>query len=291
MAFVRKEKEDRPVLAICYDFDKTLSPEEMQAQGYIQSVGYDVAQFWKESNELALANDMDSNLAYMLKMVKEAEGNLILTRKALAEYGSRVKLFPGVEEWFGRIRQYGEEHGVIVEHYIISSGLKEMIEGTSIAGEFEKVYASSFYYNERGVARWPAQTINFTTKTQLLFRIEKGVLDINDTAVNTYFPPDKIRVPFRNMVYLGDSETDIPCMKLVNMNGGHSIGVYDPVTEDREKVQHMIRENRIRYYAPADYTEDSDLDRLVKMIIRKTAAYEKLEDWHNSNVEEAGRQN
>ena len=263
----------------------------MQAQGYIQSVGYDVAQFWKESNELALANDMDSNLAYMLKMVKEAEGNLILTRKALAEYGSRVKLFPGVEEWFGRIRQYGEEHGVIVEHYIISSGLKEMIEGTSIAGEFEKVYASSFYYNERGVARWPAQTINFTTKTQLLFRIEKGVLDINDTAVNTYFPPDKIRVPFRNMVYLGDSETDIPCMKLVNMNGGHSIGVYDPVTEDREKVQHMIRENRIRYYAPADYTEDSDLDRLVKMIIRKTAAYEKLEDWHNSNVEEAGRQN
>ena len=291
MAFVRKEKEDRPVLAICYDFDKTLSPEEMQAQGYIQSVGYDVAQFWKESNELALANDMDSNLAYMLKMVKEAEGNLILTRKALAEYGSRVKLFPGVEEWFGRIRQYGEEHGVIVEHYIISSGLKEMIEGTSIADEFEKIYASSFYYNERGVARWPAQTINFTTKTQLLFRIEKGVLDINDTAVNTYFPPDKIRVPFRNMVYLGDSDTDIPCMKLVNMNGGHSIGVYDPVTANREKVQHMIRENRIRYYAPADYTEGSDLDRLVKMIIRKTVEYEKLEDWHNSDVEEAGGQN
>ena len=291
MAFVRKEKEDRPVLAICYDFDKTLSPEEMQAQGYIQSVGYDVAQFWKESNELALANDMDSNLAYMLKIVKEAEGNLILTRKALAEYGSRVKLFPGVEEWFGRIRQYGEEHGVIVEHYIISSGLKEMIEGTSIADEFEKIYASSFYYNERGVARWPAQTINFTTKTQLLFRIEKGVLDINDTAVNTYFPPDKIRVPFRNMVYLGDSDTDIPCMKLVNMNGGHSIGVYDPVTANREKVQHMIRENRIRYYAPADYTEGSDLDRLVKMIIRKTVEYEKLEDWHNSDVEEAGGQN
>ena len=291
MAFVRKEKEDRPVLAICYDFDKTLSPEEMQAQGYIQSVGYDVAQFWKESNELALANDMDSNLAYMLKMVKEAEGNLILTRKALAEYGSRVKLFPGVEEWFGRIRQYGEEHGVIVEHYIISSGLKEMIEGTSIADEFEKIYASSFYYNERGVARWPAQTINFTTKTQLLFRIEKGVLDINDTAVNTYFPSDKIRVPFRNMVYLGDSDTDIPCMKLVNMNGGHSIGVYDPVTANREKVQHMIRENRIRYYAPADYTEGSDLDRLVKMIIRKTVEYEKLEDWHNSDVEEAGGQN
>ena len=219
MEFNRKTKEDKPVLAICYDFDKTLSPDDMQAQGYIQSVGYDVQQFWKESNEMAIANEMDSNLAYMLKMVREAEGNLVLNKRVLAEYGSKVQLFPGVKEWFGRIRKYGEDHNVIVEHYIISSGLKEMIEGTHIANEFEKIYASSFYYNERGVAKWPAQVINYTTKTQLLFRIVKGVLDINDPAVNTYFPPDKLRVPFRNMVYLGDSDTDIPCMKLVNVNG------------------------------------------------------------------------
>lgn len=287
MGFARKTKEDRPVLAVCYDFDKTLSPDNMQAQGYIQSVGFDEDQFWKESNEVAVANDMDSNLAYMLKMVQEAEGNLVLTRKALAEYGAKVRLFPGVEGWFDRIRRYGREHGVIVEHYIISSGLKEMIEGTRIAGEFEKIYASAFYYNERGVAKWPAQSINYTTKTQLLFRIEKGVLDINDPAVNTYFPPDKIRVPFRNIVYLGDSDTDIPCMKLVNVNGGHAIGVYDPDSGDRAKVQKMIRENRIKYYAPADYRNDSDLDRLIKMIIRKTAEDEKLEDWYNRNVKEA----
>lgn len=287
MGFARKTKEDRPVLAVCYDFDKTLSPDNMQAQGYIQSVGFDEDQFWKESNEVAVANDMDSNLAYMLKMVQEAEGNLVLTRKALAEYGAKVRLFPGVEGWFDRIRRYGREHGVIVEHYIISSGLKEMIEGTRIAGEFEKIYASAFYYNERGVAKWPAQSINYTTKTQLLFRIEKGVLDINDPAVNTYFPPDKIRVPFRNIVYLGDSDTDIPCMKLVNVNGGHAIGVYDPDSGDRAKVQKMIRENRIKYYAPADYRDDSDLDRLIKMIIRKTAEDEKLEDWYNRNVKEA----
>ena len=287
MGFARKTKEDRPVLAVCYDFDKTLSPDNMQAQGYIQSVGFDEDQFWKESNEVAVANDMDSNLAYMLKMVQEAEGNLVLTRKALAEYGAKVRLFPGVEGWFDRIRRYGREHGVIVEHYIISSGLKEMIEGTRIAGEFEKIYASAFYYNERGVAKWPAQSINYTTKTQLRFRIEKGVLDINDPAVNTYFPPDKIRVPFRNIVYLGDSDTDIPCMKLVNVNGGHAIGVYDPDSGDRAKVQKMIRENRIKYYAPADYRDDSDLDRLIKMIIRKTAEDEKLEDWYNRNVKEA----
>ena len=230
MEYIRKQKESLPVLAICYDFDKTLSPDDMQAQGYIQSVGYDVKRFWEESNAMALANDMDGNLAYMLKMVREAEGNLVLNRKELERYGSHVQLFPGVEGWFDRINRYGKAHGVIVEHYIISSGLKEMIEGTEIAknGAFEKVYASSFYYNERGVAVWPAQVINYTNKTQFLFRIEKGILDINDPGVNEYFPPEKIRVPFRNIVYIGDSDTDIPCMKLVNSYGGHSIGVYDP---------------------------------------------------------------
>ena len=278
--FIRKQKEDKPVLAICYDFDKTLSPDDMQAQGYIQSVNYDIKQFWQESNNLAEQNDMDQNLAYMYKMVEEAEGNLLFTREKLAEYGSQVELFPGVLTWFERIRQYGEEKGVIVEHYIISSGLKEMIEGTEIAknGAFEKIYASSFYFNERGVAKWPAQVINYTNKTQFLFRIEKGVLDINDPGVNEYFEPDKIRVPFRNIVYIGDSDTDIPCMKLVNTYGGYSIGVYDCTTNDKKKVYRMINDNRIKYFAPADYTEDSELDELVKKIIDRTASNEKLEN-------------
>ena len=223
MEFARKHKEDRPVLAICYDFDKTLSPDDMQAQGYIQSVGYDVKKFWDESNGLASANDMDNNLAYMWKMVQEAQGVMVFNKEILAEYGSKVKLFDGVEDWFERIRTYGKKNNVIVEHYIISSGLKEMIEGTKMAkeGAFEKIYASSFYYNNRGVAIWPAQVINYTSKTQFLFRIEKGVLDVNDPGVNEYFPPEEIRVPFRNMVYIGDSDTDIPCMKLVNTYGGH----------------------------------------------------------------------
>ena len=227
MEFARKHKENRPVLAICYDFDKTLSPDDMQAQGYIQSVGYDVKKFWDESNGLASANDMDNNLAYMWKMVQEAQGVMVFNKEILAEYGSKVKLFDGVEDWFERIRTYGKKNNVIVEHYIISSGLKEMIEGTKMAkeGAFEKIYASSFYYNNRGVAIWPAQVINYTSKTQFLFRIEKGVLDVNDPGVNEYFSPEEIRVPFRNMVYIGDSDTDIPCMKLVNTYGGHSIGV------------------------------------------------------------------
>ena len=289
MNYDRKRKEDRPVLAICYDFDKTLSPDDMQAQGYIQSVGYDVQKFWDESNDLAKANDMDNNLAYMWKMVQESEGRMVFNKEKLAEYGARVKLFDGVEDWFERIRAYGKTRNVIVEYYIISSGLKEMIEGTKMAraGAFEKIYASSFYFNDRGVAKWPAQVINYTSKTQFLFRIEKGVLDINDPGVNAYFSPEEIRVPFRNMVYIGDSDTDIPCMKLVNTYGGHSIGVYDPATQNKKKVYKMMHDKRIRYYAPADYTERSELDLLVKAIIDKTAANEILEDRHFRNIAEA----
>ena len=292
MKFERRQKEDKPVLAICYDFDKTLSPDDMQAQGYIQSVGYDISEFWKESNDMAFENDMDSNLAYMYKMVEESEGKLIFNKEKLAEYGSKVKLFTGVEEWFERIRSYGAARGVIVEHYIISSGLKEMIEGTKIAkdGAFEKIYASSFYYNKRGVAKWPAQVINYTSKTQFLFRIEKGVLDVNDPGVNEHFQPDEIRVPFRNMVYIGDSDTDIPCMKLVNTYGGHSIGVYNPDTKDKTKVYKMITDKRIKYFASADYSEGQELDRLVKGIIDKTASYEMLENQYYKNLAEAEKE-
>ena len=280
--FSLEKKTSKPVLAICYDFDKTLSPDDMQAQGYIQSVGYDITEFWNESNQLAQDNDMDQNSAYMLKMVEKSHGKFYLTKESLAEYGSRVKLFDGVDTWFDRIKAYGLSKGVLVEHYIISSGLKEMIEGTKMAkeGAFKKIYASSYYYDKDNVAVWPAQIVNYTNKTQFLFRIEKGVLDVNDDRVNNYFPPEKIRIPFRNMVYIGDSATDIPCMKLVNTYGGYSIGVYNPENKDKSKVYSMISENRIKYFAPADYTEDSELDELIKMIIDRTKKNELLENQH-----------
>ncbi len=291
MNYHRAAKKDRPVLAICYDFDKTLSPDDMQAQGFIQSVGYDVAEFWKESDKLAGRNDMDQNLAYMLMMKEKSAGKVLFTRTVLEEYGAKVRLFPGVEAWFDRIRDYGRQRGVIVEHYIISSGLKEMIEGTSVArkGAFRQIYASSFCYDANGVAVWPAQVVNYTNKTQFLFRIEKGILDINDPGVNDSFPPDRLRVPFRNMVYIGDSDTDIPCMKLVNTYGGHAIGVYDTDTMDKSKVYRMIRDGRIRYIAPADYCADSELDRLVKAIIDRTATNEVLESRYYADQREAAQ--
>ncbi len=269
-----------PILAICYDFDKTLSPDDMQAQGYIQSIDYEVADFWKESNTLAAENDMDQNLAYMYMMATKSRGKLLFTKDNLRKEGSKVKLFPGVSTWFDRVNEYGKSKGVTIEHYIISSGLKEMIEGTKVADKFKKIYASSFYYDSDNVAVWPAQVVNYTNKTQFLFRIEKGVLDINDQAVNSYFEADQYRVPFRNMVYIGDSDTDIPCMKLVNKNGGHSIGVYNSETKDQSKVFRMLDEKRIKYFAPADYTENSKLECLIKQIIDRTISNEILESNH-----------
>lgn len=281
------KEEKKTILAICYDFDKTLSPNDMQAQGYIQSLGEDTDNFWHESNSLAAQNDMDQNLAYMYLMVTKSKGKFYVTREKLMEYGSKVALFKGVETWFERINNYGKEKGVDVEHYIISSGLKEMIEGTAIADQFTKIYASCFYYGESGDALWPAQAINYTNKTQFLFRIEKGILDINDQKVNDFVAPSELRVPFRNMVYIGDSATDVPCMKLVNSYGGHSIGVFDPDTQDKSKVYNMMAQNRIKYFAEAVYSEGSDLEKLIKRIIDKTAVTEVLENAYYEYSEEA----
>ena len=287
MNYGRLKKGNTPVLAVCYDFDRTLTPGDMQAQGFIQSVGEDVNEFWRQSNKLAVENDMDMNLAYMLTMVKKAKGKFYVTRRALNEYGAKIELYRGVKDWFGRIDEYGRERGICVEHYIISSGLKEMIEGTAIARHFKKIYASAFCYDEDGVPVWPAQAINYTNKTQFLFRIEKGCLDINDhEGVNEYIRPEELRVPLRNVVYIGDSDTDIPCMKLVNSYGGHAIGVFDPEKKDKQKVFRLMANNRIRYFAPADYSEGGELDGLLKAVIDKTAAYEKLEERHVENLGE-----
>lgn len=276
----------KPILAICYDFDKTLSPDDMQAQGYIQSIGFEVSEFWKESNNLATDNDMDQNLAYMYMMASKSRGKRLFTRENLRGDGAKVELFPGVDTWFDRINQYGDSKGVEVEHYIISSGLKEMIEGTKVADKFKKIYASSFYYDVDGVAVWPAQVVNYTNKTQFLFRIEKGVLDVNNQGVNSYFAPDEYRIPFRNIVYIGDSDTDIPCMKLVNINGGHSIGVYNSETKDKSKVFRMLDENRIKYFVPADYTNGAKLEQLIHQIIDRTISNEVLEEAHFCCVSE-----
>lgn len=272
-----------PILAICYDFDKTLTPDDMQSQGLIQSLGYeDPDKFWNESNQLAKDNGMDRNSAYMWKLIQAHPDRA--TPEFFKKYGSQVRLFNGVAEWFQRINQYGKTIEVEIEHYIISSGLKEMIEGSQIAHEFKQIYACSYYY-ESGHAVWPAQLVNYTNKTQFLFRIHKGVFDVDDGSVNDYMPQDKIHVPFRNIVYIGDSDTDVPCMKLVNSHGGHSIGVFNSssmIKEPKAKVYKMMREGRIGYFVPADYSHESGLERLLFAIIARTKYNDCLENFRLS---------
>lgn len=266
-----------PVVALLYDFDGTLAPGNMQEHAFIPDIGMKAKDFWEESNKLARANEMDGILAYMYFMLHKATAmDKRITREAFVNYGRNVDLFPGVSNFFARMNAYGNERGLEVQHYIISSGLKELIEGTSIAGVFKKIFASYFFYDVNGTAVWPAVALNYTSKTQFLFRINKGCLDISDNkSVNQYMAEEQRPVKFRNMIYLGDGETDIPCMKLVKSNGGYSIAVYKP-GGSRKGANRLIDENRVNFVAPADYNESKDIDMIVKTIIDQIAAHEKL---------------
>ena len=264
------------VLAICYDFDRTLTPYEMQAQGYIQQINENVDEFWDLATRLAVENEMDPNLS-----------NIQVKKDHWHEVGSKVQLNKGVETWFDRITTYGKKCGIEVEHYIISSGLKEMIEGTAIADKFKAIYANAFFYDRNGTAVWPAQNINFTNKTQFLFRISKGTLNVNDNDVNRYFPKESIRIPFDNIVYIGDSQTDIPCMKLVTSLGGQAIGVYDPKLKNKERVHSLILDKRIKYFAPADYSKNKELEKLLKQIIDYSKESFDLKQEYYKNLEES----
>ncbi len=271
-------------IAICYDFDGTLAPGNMQEYGFIPKLGIkDAKKFWQEARERAIADEADNVLSYMCLMLDKARASdkVRIARKDFVEYGSSVKLFPGVKGWFKRMNAYGEGLGVKVEHYIISSGLREMIEGSPIAGEFRKIYASSFRYDQNGVAVWPAMAINYTTKTQFLFRINKGELDKvwDDKSINKFIERSRRPVPFTRMVYIGDGATDIPCMKLVKSQGGFSFAVYSPGSQEkRAETERLLEDDRVNFAAPADYSPGSPLDAELKAVLRKMAADWELEE-------------
>jgi len=267
----------KPVVAICYDFDKTLSPDDMQAFTFIPSIGMKKEDFWKESNSLATANCMDKNLAWMHLMLKKSgEKNLSITRESFKKLGKGVKLFKGVSTWFKNINDYGEKHGLEIRHYIISSGLKEIIEGSSIADNFNRIYASSFLYSVDGVAIWPAQTVNYTNKTQYIFRIAKGYLEECDERVNDSVSDSKLAIPYENFIYIGDSDTDVPCMRVVTSKGGHSIGVYNPYTDKRARVYQLFEDGRLSFFAPADYSKKGELFITVTSILDEIRTKEIL---------------
>lgn len=270
------ENKKRPIIALLYDFDKTLCGKDMQDYSFIPSIGMNSSEFWQEANRIATKTNMDKILAYMYLMIKTAKKNDVpITKEAFTKLGEEVVLLKGVKGWFERINAYGRLYGVEVEHYILSSGLSEIIEGTPIAKHFKRIYACQFHYNERGNADWPQQAVNYTTKTQFLFRISKGVLDVmDDVTLNSSISEEDRRIPYHNMIYIGDGLTDVPCMRLVKERGGESIAIFH--RNDKTIVNKLLKEERVNYACPADYTNGSMIDTIVKKIIQKMAISQEL---------------
>ena len=261
--------KNKPIIAIMYDFDKTLATTDMQNFSFIPALGLSSEEFWGSVADFTKESGMENILSYMYVMIEKCrENNIPLTKEYLNKLGKEVKFFEGVTTWFKRINAYAEELGIEVEHYILSSGTKEIIEGTSIAKEFKNIYACEFYYDENGLAKWPKIAINYTYKTQFVFRISKGAFDINDNVtINTKIA--NRRIPYQNMIYIGDGLTDIPCMTLVKDKGGKSIAVYPKGM--KEKVNLLYEDGRVNYICRGDYSSNSDIEKIVKLLIDEIA--------------------
>ena len=280
--------KQKPIIAFLYDFDKTLCTTDMEDYAFIPSLGMTPREFWALANGFGHANRMDGILAYMYTMIQESEKrDLPFTRESLREMGRDIVLFPGVEGWFRRINAFGEEQGVQVEHYVISSGLREIIEGSAISGEFKEIYASEFYYDGEGRPVWPKLTVNFTAKTQFVYRINKGVLDVSDDkTLNDSMPDDSKRVPFTNMIYVGDGLSDVPCMKMMRAYGGQAIAVYQEA--NRMGVEDLLAKGRVDVIFPAEHGENTALDLTAKNIIRKMAIVDRLGEENSRQLRNIG---
>lgn len=267
--------------AIVYDFDGTLAPRNLPEHSFLPALGIDEpAAFWREVKEEAKAQDGCEILAYMHRMLEVAKAKgMLVTRQLLQEHGQSVPLFAGVEDWFAEIDAYGREKNLAIEHYVISSGILEFIEGCRIYPRFRKVFASAYAYDEAGHAKWPSSAINYTNKTQFLFRINKGIDNVWDnSAINAWQPKQERRIPFSRMVFLGDGDTDIPSMKMVRQKGGQAVAVFDPELFEQRKSQgrleRLIAEDRVDYVAEADYSSDSLLRVVVRGILGRMALRE-----------------
>ena len=263
-----------PTIAFMYDFDKTLCDQDMQNYSFIPNLNMTSEEFWNETEKFSKKNYMEGILAYMYYMMyKCKEKNIPFTQEYLRSLGANINFYKGVQNWFSRINKYGESLGVKIEHYIISSGIKDIIDGSEIKNEFKKIFACQYYFDENGEVVWPKIAINYTQKTQYIFRISKGAFDETDTRKVNDKMSDRI-IPYENMIYIGDGLTDVPCMTFVKKQGGTSIAIYPKGKKD--KVVDLLLENRVDYICNADYQEGSDLDSLVKLIIQNINLTHKL---------------
>ncbi|HOA10986.1 MAG TPA: HAD family hydrolase [Bacilli bacterium] len=259
-----------------YDFDKTLTTTDMQNYNFIPALGMTPEEFWGETGKFSDKTGVERILSYMYMMiVKAREKGINLTKEFLYEQGKNMEYFDGVLTWFDRINEYGEKKSIKIEHYLISSGTKEIIEGSEIAKHFKAIFGCEFYFDpQTKLPVWPKLAINYTAKTQFYFRITKGILDVSeDNALNRKLVDH--RIPHRNIIYIGDGMTDVPVMLLVKQNGGHSIAVYPK--GEREKVEYLYTDGRVNFVARADYTEKSDINSIVRLIIDQVSIAEQIE--------------
>ena len=263
-------KKQLPIVALIYDFDGTLAPGNMQEYDFLKEIGIeDKSMFWGENNKLSEQQDASEILSYMKLMIDKSnnpENPRPITRNTFRKYGNNIKLFKGVKEWFELTRELGDEMGVQIEHYINSSGLQEMIEGTPIGKYFKHIYASRFMYDKDGRAVWPAVAVDFTGKTQYLYMINKGIESISSNKkINAHMSDDKKRIPFAHMIYFGDGETDIPCMKLLRQQGGYAIAIYE--ANNKKQVDNaidLVNRNIINFACDADYSKEGNIYKTVK---------------------------
>ena len=276
--------KNQNLVALIYDFDKTLCDKDMQEYSFIPNLGMDPSEFWKKTTEFTEKEKMDKILGCMYMMLNESnKNNTKITKEYLNSLGKDINYFPGITEWFERINACGEKLGLKIEHYIVSSGLKEIIKGTSISKYFKEIYACEFLYDENGYAIWPKISVNYTTKTQFLSRINKGVLDIsNDYLLNKKMLDEERRISTKNIIYLGDGFTDIPSMRMTRETGGYAIAVYQ--NNNKKIVNNLLKDNRIDFYAKADYRENCEIDLLIRKILKDISIKNDLKELHNKQI-------
>lgn len=260
--------------AIVYDFDGTLSPGAMQQHTLIPELGFtDPGIFWEKVKVDNRSVDGDEILSYMFSLLQHSATGL--KREHFAQHGQELPLFSGLPQWFINMNEFAESQYIELEHYVVSSGLEEMIAASPLAIYFKHIFASKYRYGSDGYAVWPAASINYTTKTQYLFRINKGVLNYwDDGAVNRWVPMDERPIPFENMIFIGDGDTDIPAMKMIRYQGGCAIAVFDPAqftSAGQRKMYDLIAEDRSNYVCPADYSTNSQLDVVVRGVLGRIA--------------------
>ena len=285
-------KFDKKTIALVYDFDGTLSPKPMQEYAFLPKIGADPAAFWAESNALAKRTQADPLITYMHLLYKKAkERNVRIDRGDLVAQGKHVELYPGVETWFDAIGDYvkahAQSHGVVLRHYLISSGLTEIIEGTSIYKRFHNVFASEYWFEAYDLP-YPKRVITDTGKTQYLFRINKGVEDLGE-SINQHMPEGARPIPFSNMIYFGDGDTDVPSMAVTRKNGGHAVAVHPP-GKGKSKCVDLFKAGRCDFFAPADYREGSDLFKRSCLLLDRMLADIRVQEemWRLGREAERG---